>query len=119
MIAKLEQEASAAAAEKQYCDEQMKNTEEKKGDLEDSTEGLKASIDEDASASAQLKQEVKQLQAELAELSKLQVGMDSTREESKKSFEAAAADLKKGLAGIQKAMRVLGDYYAKDTEDSG
>merc|ERR1719215_1276026 len=70
MIAKLEKEAEEDATEKAYCDEEMAKTEAKKSDLEDTVAKLTAKIDQAAAQSEQLKEEVKQLQAELAALAK-------------------------------------------------
>jgi len=55
MIAKLEKEAEADAAEKAYCDEEMAKTEAKKSELEDEIEKLTTKIDQAASKSVGLK----------------------------------------------------------------
>merc|ERR1712139_681184 len=68
MIAKLEAEAKAEATEKAYCDEQMSKTEAKKSELEGVISKLTSKIDLSAAKSAELKGEVKTLQAELAKL---------------------------------------------------
>merc|ERR1719188_1192656 len=72
MISKLEAEAHAEASEKAYCDEQMAKTEAKKAELEEDIGKLTSKIDTVAARSARLKEEVKQLQGELAALAKLQ-----------------------------------------------
>merc|ERR1719401_2384047 len=72
LIAKLEAEASAAAEEKAYCDDQMAKTEEKKSELEEDIAALAAKIDKAMAKSAELKADVKELQGELAALAKLQ-----------------------------------------------
>lgn len=59
MIQKLQGEAEAEAQEKEYCDEQLSKTKEKKGELEDDIAKMTADIDSAASKSAQLKDEVK------------------------------------------------------------
>merc|ERR1719453_950706 len=74
LITRLEKEAAAEATEKAYCDEQMAKTE-----LEDDIAALTAKIDKAAAASARLKEEVKELQAELAALAKSQAEMDKIR----------------------------------------
>merc|ERR1719372_16807 len=66
MIAKLEKEAQEDATEKAYCDEQMAKTEEKQTELEDDVKKLTVKLDEAAAKSAELKEEVRTLQAELA-----------------------------------------------------
>merc|ERR1711957_272819 len=72
MITKLQDEAGAEATEKAYCDEQIAKTEEKKAELDAEISKLTTKIDQDAARSAELKEEVKELQAELAALAKQQ-----------------------------------------------
>merc|ERR1719181_2541338 len=66
MIVKLEKEAEAEATEKACCDEQIAKTEAKKTDLESEISKLTSKLDQAAAKSAQLKQEVKETQEELA-----------------------------------------------------
>merc|ERR1719453_2754233 len=72
MIVKLEKEAEAEATEKAYCDEQMAKTEAKKSDLDATIAKLTNKIDRAAARSASLKEEVVELEAELAALGKAQ-----------------------------------------------
>jgi chromosome segregation ATPase len=111
MIAKLEKEAEEEATEKAYCDEEMSKTESKKGELEGVISKLTSKIDLSAAKSAELKGEVKTLQAELATLAKEQASMDSIRAEEKAAFDKAKSELSAGIAGVQKALGVLRDYY--------
>merc|ERR1740115_406958 len=64
--------------------------------------------------SAKLKQEVATLQKELAALARAQAEMDKLRAEEKAAFDTNSAEMKKGVEGIQLALKVLNDYYAKD-----
>merc|ERR1719408_1131458 len=111
MIAKLEKEAEAEATEKAYCDEQMSKTEAKKSELDDTIAKLTNKIDRAASRSAALKEEVVELEAELAALAKTQSEMDSIRAEENANYKVASAELKQGLTGVRKALGVLRDYY--------
>jgi len=111
MIAKLEKEAGSEATEKAYCDEQLAKSEAKKGDLEFDISKMSSKIDQAAARSAQLKGEVKALQAQLAELVRSQAEMDKVRIETRKEYEVAKADLEQGLSGVRKALGVLQDYY--------
>jgi len=79
--------------------------------LEGDIAKLTAKIDKAAAKSAQLKEEVKELQAELAALAKSQSEMDSIRQETHADFEKAKAELTQGLTGVRKALGVLKDYY--------
>jgi hypothetical protein len=112
MISKLESLMSSEAAEKAYCDEEMSKTEAKKADLEGTVKKLTNSIDKSSARSAQLKEEVTVLQAELANLAKEQQAMDAVRKDGNGVYVAEKAALDKGLAGIRKALQILRDYFA-------
>merc|ERR1719210_1954253 len=99
MIKKLEAAAGADATEKAYCDEQMAKTAEKKSELEGTVSKLSTKLDEASAASAARKQEVKELQADLAALAKEQAEMDKIRAEQNKAYLQAKADLAAGLEG--------------------
>merc|ERR1719426_114385 len=111
LIDRLMAEAAAEATEKAYCDEQMAKTEAKKSELEADIASLTAKIDKAAAASARLKEEVKELQAELAALAKSQAEMDKIRGEEHAAYVDAKADLELGLGGVRKAIDVLKEYY--------
>jgi len=111
MISKLEAEAQGDATEKAYCDEELAKTEAKKAELEGEISKLTSKIDLAAAKSAGLKEDVKELQAELAKLAKEQASMDQIRAEEKAAFDQAKAELELGISGVQKALSVLRDYY--------
>merc|ERR1719277_475220 len=64
--------------------------------------------------SAQLKEEVAELQKALAKLAASQAEMDKIRQEENEVYKANKAETEKGLNGIRKALKVLTDYYSKD-----
>jgi hypothetical protein len=68
-------------------------------------------VDRAASKSASLKEEVVELEAELAALAKSQAEMDKIRAEENANFKVAKAELSRGLGGVRKALSVLRDYY--------
>jgi hypothetical protein len=111
MITKLEKEAESEATEKAYCDEQLAKTEAKKAELDGVIAKLTNKIDRNAARSASLKEEVAQLQSELAALAKTQSEMDNIRSEENANYRVAKAELSQGLEGVRKALSVLRDYY--------
>jgi len=72
MIAQLMKEAEAEASHKAYCDEEMSKTKAKKEELTADIEKLTSKIDTASARSADLKEEVKELQKELADLAETQ-----------------------------------------------
>merc|ERR1719446_377580 len=92
MIAKLEKEAEAEATEKAYCDEQMAKTEAKKSELDDTIAKLTNKIDKAAARSASLKDEVVELEKELAALAKTQADMDKIRQEEHADYSVAKSE---------------------------
>merc|ERR550537_2183970 len=114
MITKLEAEAEADATEKAFCDKELSETNAKKDDKTAEIEKLTAKIDKMSSKSTILKAEVATLQEDLGALTKSQAEMDRIRQEEKTNFEANEAEVSKALAGIQKALKVLNDYYSKN-----
>jgi len=111
MIAQLQAEADAEATEKAYCDEQLAKTKAKKEELDDDIEKLTVKIDQASSKSARLKEEVQELESELAALTKMQAEMDKIRSETHADYLTAKEDLTVGLEGVRKALSVLREYY--------
>merc|ERR1712061_813816 len=87
----------------------------KKVDLESDIDKLTSKIDVASAKSADLKSQVKELQAELAALAKLQAEMDKARQESHAAFVQAKADLELGLQGVRQALTILREYYGGGT----
>jgi len=113
MIEKLLKEAEEDATEKAFCDKEMSETEAKKADKEAAIEKLSTQIDSQNAKSAKLKEEVATLQKELSELASAQAEMDKIRAEEKALFDKNSAEMEKGIKGVQLALKVLNDYYAK------
>jgi len=118
MIEKLLSEAQADATEKAFCDKEMAETEAKQTDKEDAITKLSTSIDSMTAKAAQLKEEVAVLQSELAQIATAQAEMDKLRAEENSAFVKNSAEMKKGINGVQMALKVLNDYYAKDAAHS-
>merc|ERR1740133_905462 len=66
------------------------------------------------SKSAKLKEQVASLQNQLAQLASSQAEMDKIRGDEKGLYTKNHAEMKQGVAGVQKALSVLRDYYASE-----
>jgi len=116
LIAQLEEEAESQASEKAYCDAELAKTAAKTTELDDSLSKLAAKIDQAMASSADLKEEIKELQGELAAIAKSQSKMDKVRQTEHEAYVQAKTDLEQGASGVRQALEVLRDYYASDEE---
>merc|ERR1712013_977163 len=114
MLAKLEDEASADATEKAYCDKELGETRTKQADKNAEIEKLSTKIDQMSSRSAKLKEQVAGLQKELAQMAAAQAEANKLREEEHALYVDQKAEMEKGVAGVKAALKVLRDYYAQD-----
>jgi len=113
MIETLEKEAEEDATEKAYCDKELAETNAKKDAKTTEIKKLATKIDQMTSRSAQLKGEVAELEKGLSALAKAQAEMDKIRLEEKEEYTKAKAEMDAGIKGVQLALKVLRDYYAK------
>merc|ERR1719242_425777 len=114
MIETLEKRAEADATEKAYCDKELAETNAKKDAKTTEIKKLSTQIDSMTSRAAQLKAEVAELEKSLSALAKAQAEMDKIRLEEKEEYNKAKAAMEAGIKGVQLALKVLRDYYAKD-----
>merc|ERR1719421_2520009 len=114
MIATLEKDAKSDASQKAYCDKETGETKQKKLEKEYDIEKLATKIDSMTAKSAKLKEQVAELQKELAALASSQAEMDKIRSEEKSLYDKNSAEMKQGIEGVKKALSVLRDYYAKE-----
>jgi len=114
MIATLEKDAQGDASQKAYCDKETGETKQKKLEKEHDIEKLSTKIDSMNAKSAKLKEQVAELQKELAGLASSQAEMDKIRSEEKALYDKNSAEMKAGIEGVKKALSVLRDYYAKE-----
>merc|ERR1719261_2386526 len=82
-------------------------------------EDITTKIDKMSSKIAKLNEEIGILQKELGELASTQLELDKVRAEEKAVYDKTQPELTKGLEGIQKALKVLRDYYAQGEGSSG
>jgi len=114
MIERLEKDAEADATEKAYCDKELAETNAKKDAKTTEIKKLSTKIDQMTSRSAQLKGEVAELEKGLSALAKAQAEMDKMRLEEKEEYTKAKGEMEAGIKGVQLALKVLREYYAKE-----
>merc|ERR1719160_461958 len=113
MIDKLMKEAEEEAAKKEYCDKEMSETEKKRDEMSTEIEDLTAKIDQMTAEAKKLKDEVAALAGELSDLAKSQQEMDKVRLEEHEEYVANRKEMEQGIKGVQLALKVLREYYAK------
>ena len=116
MIAKIEAAEEADATEKAFCDKEVPEAQAKVEDKADEIEKLTAKIDKMVAESSNLKTEVAAVEAQLVELTGSQAESTKIRQEENAAFVAAKPVIEQAIAGIQKALKVLNDYYANTAD---
>mmetsp|Transcript_149756 Transcript_149756/g.480906 ORF Transcript_149756/g.480906 Transcript_149756/m.480906 type:complete len:708 (+) Transcript_149756:58-2181(+) len=111
MIYKLEREQKSEATQKQFCDKEMGHTEQTKEERQDDIEEMTVHLESMTAEVARLQEDLKTLSMEMSDLFKSQAEMDRIRKEEHIAMLVAASDLKEGLAGVQRALQILRDYY--------
>merc|ERR1719162_2878476 len=84
---------------------------------DDEISKLSTKIDSMSAKGAKLKEQVGDLQQQLAQIASSTAEMDKIRRDEKGLYDKNSAEMKAGIDGIKKALSVLRDYYAK--KDSG
>jgi len=114
MIATLEADAEGDASQKAWCDKETSETTAKKDELTAESDKLSTKVAQNKAASAKLKEESATLQNELAQMASAKAEADKLRSEENAAFKTNSAEMKQGIDGVQKALKVLKDYYAQD-----
>jgi len=114
MISKLEEEAEADASKKAWCDRNLADANQKKAEKIAEIKKQTTRIDSNNARSAQLKEEIAELQNNLAKLAASQVSMNKIRKEENTAYVSNKADMEQGLEGVKMALKILNEYYASE-----
>merc|ERR1719310_625097 len=114
MIATLESAQDADNSHKAYCDKEIAEATEKKEDLTALSDKLSTKIAQNKAASAKLKEQVANLNAELASMAKAKAEADALRAEESATYKKDSAEMELGIEGVKKALMVLREYYSSD-----
>jgi hypothetical protein len=118
MLEKLLKEAKEEADKKAFCDKEMKDTKMKMDEKESEVEDLTTALDTSDAKIAKLKQGIAVLEGELGKIASEQKTATDMRNKEKTEWEAAKGDFEQGLEGVQMALEVLRDYYAKKDDSA-
>lgn len=116
MVEKLEKEAEEEAGQKEFCDKEMGEAEEKKGDHEEELEKLTTRLDKAKSDIAKNKEQLSDLQQQLIQIGETQQALSKMRQEQHEAFVEVESDFEKGVKGVQLALKVLREFYSQAEE---
>merc|ERR1719335_624086 len=114
LITSLENAAETDASHKAYCDKETSETVTKKEDKSAEIAKLSTAIDSMSSRIAVLEEEVATLTKELAAIASSKSSYSTWYAEAEATYTTTKADMETGIAGVQTALKILGEYYAKD-----
>jgi len=111
MIAKLQADASAESDQKVWCDAEMEKSMAKRDINTGEVEGETAQLSESKAIIHQKEEEIQTLLQEVAALTKGLNEATELRATEKADNETTATDATAGLAGVNKALKILQDFY--------
>jgi len=113
MIVKLMEEANAEANHKGFCDAEMATNKQTREIKSSEVEDLSATIDKNTAEITSLADETTVLSDDIAAISAQQSEATRIRAEEKAKNEVAIADAKVAQEAVEKAKKVLQDFYDK------
>jgi hypothetical protein len=113
LIVKLMEEANAEADHKGFCDVEMATNKQTREIKSAEADDLSASIDKNQADIAQLTESVTVLSDDIASLNGQQQEAAAIRNEEHDKNMATIADAKTAQAAVEKAIKVLKEFYAK------
>jgi peptidoglycan hydrolase CwlO-like protein len=116
LIVKLMEEANAEADHKGFCDTELATNKQTRENLSSEIDKLQANVDEKEALSSQLTTSIKELSDAIAEIKAKQAEATSMRSDEKAKNGATVDDAKEGQIAVEKALKVLKDFYAGAAE---
>jgi chromosome segregation ATPase len=111
MIAKLTKEAAEEADQKAFCDEETSESKAKQAVLSGKLDKTAARIAKAEAGKAKAEEDIKTLEAEIAEIDAGQAEATKVRQEEHENYLSASKDFKDSAAAVSKAIEVLSEYY--------
>merc|ERR1719281_70223 len=111
MIEKLLKEAEADATHEAFCKEEMGKTKKSQEDKTMKLDKFTARVDETSSTLAELKESVKTLESEVAEIDKATAEATKIRTAENAEFSKVSKDYKDSATAVAQAIEVLQNFY--------
>merc|ERR1719324_1920259 len=111
MIAKLLKEAEEEATQKAFCDAEMGKSKKSQDEKTMTLDKLQSRIDGASTTIAQNTEDIKTLEAEVAEIDKAQAEATAIRTTEKEDYMKASKDFKDSAEAVAKAIEVLKNFY--------
>jgi chromosome segregation ATPase len=111
MIDRLTKEAAEEADAKAFCDEEISESRAKQASLTASLDKHESRIAQAEAKKANLQQQIKELQAETAEIDRAQAEATKLRQAEHADYEKASSEYKQSAEAVSNAMQVLQSYY--------
>jgi chromosome segregation ATPase len=112
MISRLEKEAAEEADAKSFCDAETKKSKAKQAELTATSDKYGVRIEKATATIAQLKEEIKLVQEQMAEMDKAQAEATALRTSEHEEYLKASKDYKDSAEAIANAISVLEAYYS-------
>jgi len=112
MITRLEKEAAEEADAKAFCDKETSESKAKQAELTAKSDKSQVRIEKATATIAELKQQIKTLQEQMAEMDAAQAEATSLRNKEHEEYLKATKDYKDSAEAVANAIAVLQDYYS-------
>merc|ERR1719269_258317 len=112
MITRLEQEAAEEADAKAFCDKETSESKAKQAELTAKSDKSQVRIEKATATIAELKEQIKTLQAQMAEMDAKQAEATGLRTKEHEEFMKASKDYKDSAEAVANAISVLQEYYS-------
>merc|ERR1719321_1281052 len=112
MITRLEKEAAEEADAKAFCDKETSESKAKQAELTAKSDKYGVRIEKATATIAELKEQIKMLQAQMAEMDAAQAEATSLRNKEHEDYVKASTDYKDSAEAVANAIAVLQEYYS-------
>ena len=112
MIARLQKEAAEEADAKAFCDKETSESKAKQAELTAKSDKYGVRIEKATATIAELKEQIKMLQAQMAEMDATQAEATALRNKEHEEYMKASKEYKDSAEAVAGAISVLQEYYS-------